>query len=221
MVKLLVALTVLATQFYVLYFMRTDPVIPERSTFAEFPMQVDGWRCSASEEISDEIMEKLQATDYFSCLYSRVGEPEPAAAAEPVHLYIGYHAQQARSGGAGAGAIHPPEHCLPGSGWDIIDASVVPMTVGGRDGEAKRFVIAKGNERNLVYFWYDSRGRVVARSHEKIFYTFLDRALTGRTDGALVRLTVRVGGEGLEEADETVARFKEAVGPELGAFLPH
>ena len=26
-----------------------------------------------------------------------------------------------------ATAIHPPEHCLPGSGWDVIDSQVVPI----------------------------------------------------------------------------------------------
>ena len=49
-------------------------------------------------------------------------------------------------------AMHSPKNCLPGSGWDVIDAKVVPLHF-GIPGEAKRFVIAKGRQRALVYFW--------------------------------------------------------------------
>ena len=82
-----------------------------------------------------------------------------------------------------ATAIHPPEHCLPGSGWDVIDARIVPIDV-GNGGEAKRFVIAKGNLRALVYFWYHSRGHVIARGPEKIVRMFFDRR-DHRTDRRL------------------------------------
>jgi EpsI family protein len=81
-------------------------------------------------------------------------------------------------------------------------------------------VIAKGNYRSLVYFWYHSRGRVIARNHEKILYMFLDRARTGRTDGSLVRFTVPIINGDVERAERAFARFSHSVTPELAAYLP-
>lgn len=227
MLKLCAAIAILGLQFYTLHYLRAEVVIPERPTFAEFPREIDDWRCLEPETLPDDILDKLQATDYLSCVFvpetsrgSRSGEGETAESG-PVHLYVGYHAHQATSGArGGAAAIHPPEHCLPGSGWDIIDAEVVPVAVNGRQGEAKRFLIAKGNQRNLVVFWYQSRGRVVANNHEKILYTFMDRALHGRTDGALVRMTVALQNENTEQAARRVAAFVEDVTPELDRYLP-
>lgn len=217
--KLIAAIAVLALQFYTLHHLRADPVIPERPTFSELPRQINGWSCLESETLTDEILDKLQVTDYFSCQFVR-DEAPPSAQKWPIHLYVGYHAEQANSGAKGAAAIHPPEHCLPGSGWDIVDAKVVPVTVDGRVGEAKRFVIAKGNQRSLVFFWYQSQGRVIAHSHEKILYAFLDRALKGRTDGALVRMTIPIENEDTEQAVERVDAFVADVTPVLDRFLP-
>ena len=111
-----------------------------------------------------------------------------------IGLYVGYHATQVREegGGAGENAIHPPAHCLPGSGWDIIDSRSVPLTFAGisdPDARAKRLIIAKGKERQLVYYWYQMWGRYVAEDWQKILYVGYSRATTGRTDGALVRFT--------------------------------
>jgi len=229
MVKLVLSLAVVGLQFYGLHYLRTDPVIPDRTTFAGFPREFGGWECRNPEELSADVMESLKATDYFSCVYLReTTRASPAAidGSQPripyVHLYIGYHAAQAQSGGTGAGmaAIHPPEHCLPGSGWDIVDARTLPVVVDGEPGEAKRFVIAKGDYRNLVYFWYQSRGRVIASNYDKIFYTFWDRTLRGRTDGALVRLTVPIPKKGPEAADAAIADLMAEVGPHLDAYVP-
>ncbi|MGY8736395.1 MAG: exosortase C-terminal domain/associated protein EpsI, partial [bacterium] len=125
-----------------------------------------------------------------------------------------------------ATAIHPPEHCLPGSGWDVIDSQVVPINFlaeagAGPAGEAKRFIIAKGNQRSLVYFWYHSRGRVIARSHHKIFWMFLDRARLGRTDGSLVRFTVPIQFGDEEAAEATFQEFARTVTPLLSDYVPN
>ena len=133
---------------------------------------------------------------------------------------IGYHQTQTRTSEGGETIIHPPEHCLPGSGWDIIDTQIVPIDYGG-GGEAKRVIIAKGNKRNLVYFWYQSRGRVLARNHEKILYMFLDRATDRRTDGSLVRFTIPIRHGDEEEAETTFRSLAEAVTPLLPRFVPN
>ncbi|NIW38146.1 MAG: exosortase-associated EpsI family protein, partial [Gemmatimonadetes bacterium] len=59
-----------------------------------------------------------------------------------------------RGGGKSRSSIHPPAHCLPGSGWDVIKNRTVKLDFPGLpqpDATAKRVIVAKGNARQLVY----------------------------------------------------------------------
>jgi len=221
MKKIAAASIVLALNAYVYWYFGSVEVIPPRTEFTVFPDEVEGWECTRRETLDEQTLNNLQVTDYLSCSF--VQTDMPAAA----HLYIGYHERQTRDRESGkATAIHPPEHCLPGSGWDVTNSDIVPIKLdsegaGPTEGEAKRFIIAKGNQRALVYFWYQSRGRVIARSHEKIFWMFLDRARYGRTDGSLVRFTVPIQFGDEQAAEETFMDFANAVTPLLTDYVPH
>ena len=220
--KIAAALVFLALNGYVYWYMGSAEVIPARAEFTHFPDRLDDWRCVQRESLDEETIDNLMVTDYLACNFVNPADQVSS------HLYIGYHERQTRDRDSGkATAIHPPEHCLPGAGWDVIDSQVVPISLtrngvaDGVQGEAKRFVIAKGNQRALVYFWYHSRGRVIAQSHHKILYMFLDRASQGRTDGSLVRFTVPIV-HGDEEAAEAVfEEFAGVVTPMLDDFVPN
>lgn len=216
MAKLLVALLFLGLNGYVYWYMGNEEVIPPRTSFAEFPNALGEWTCSERDVLEPEILNNLKLTDYVSCNYFDGGDRPP------VHLYVSYHERQTRDRNTGeVAAIHPPEHCLPGSGWDVIDSRVVPLDL-SIPGEAKRFVIAKGTQRALVYFWYQSNGRVVARNHHKIFWMFLDRTLRARTDGSLVRFTVPIELDQDETAAEAAFQsLASQVAPLLPAYVPN
>ena len=220
MIKFVVAALFIALNFYVYNGLGAGAEIPQRQTFSEFPMEVGDWQCQERGEMDAEVLGALGATDYLICNYRR------AETGDLVNVYVGYHATQVREEGGGAdeNSIHPPEHCLPGAGWDVIDSQVVPLDVAGIDGkpgEAKRFVIARGKDRQLVYFWYQSRGRVIARSHQVILYRFWDRATLNRTDGALVRLTIPLMQRDPESAERTFRDFADTIGPMLADYLPN
>ena len=215
MTKFLVAFVILGLNTYVFWYLGNEEVTPPREEFISFPDELDGWRCQNRERIDDATMANLRVTDYISCTF--VNASQKAA----THLYIGYHERQTRDRESGVAAvIHPPEHCLPGSGWDVIDSRIVPIDV-GTGGEAKRFVIARGNQRSLVYFWYHSRGHVIARNHHKIIWMFLDRARYGRTDGSLVRFTIPINFGDVEAAEASFAEFANAVTPLLDEYVPN
>jgi len=215
MIKFLAAFLVLSLNAYVYWYMGSEEVIPARSEFTEFPNQLGEWQCRNRETMDDEILGNLMVTDYISCAYTNPTKDNLT------HLYVGYHERQTRDRESGkATAIHPPEHCLPGSGWDVIDSQIVPIDV-GPGGEAKRFVIAKGNERALVYFWYHSRGHVIARNYQKIMWMFLDRARLGRTDGSLVRFTIPINNGNVDAAEASFQEFASAVTPLLHEYVPN
>jgi EpsI family protein len=219
MAKLAVALAFIALNFYAYHYFATEVVIPPRSEFSSFPDALRGWTCIEREMMTPEIRANLGASDYLLCTF------ENAELDEEVNVYIGYHETQVRKAGGGGGenSIHPPEHCIPGSGWDIIDLRVVEMDLPGLPGSpgtAKRAVIAHGDARQLTYFWYQSRGRVLARNHEVILYRMLDRATRHRTDGALMRFTVPIHDGDVETAESAFRDLAGKIAPHVGSYVP-
>jgi EpsI family protein len=218
MTKLAVALAVLALNFYTYHYFARNAVIPSHESFASFPLEAGDWRCKEKQVLDEAVLENLGATDYLICDYYR-------ADSTLVQVYVGYHATQIREegGGSGENSIHPPAHCLPGSGWDIIDSRTVPLDLPGLpqpDATVKRLVIARGNARQLVYYWYQSQGRVISEDWKKILYVSFDRATRRRTDGSLVRFTIpilRDDEEGAERAFESLAR---QILPILQRYIP-
>lgn len=216
MIKLAVALGFLALNAYIYHWMARDSVIPPRESFEAFPLELDDWTCPERQMLEGKVLRNLGAKDYLICDFRR---DHPA---EVVSLYIGYHETQIREegGGAGENSIHPPAHCLPGSGWDIVDNQTVPLEVAGLPVEhatAKRLIIAKGELRELVYYWYQSRGRVISQDWQKIVFVGWDRAVRGRTDGSLVRFTIPIRRRGGEERAEEAFH---SLAPKVLALMP-
>lgn len=218
MTKLAAALLFLALNFYTYHQLARTAEIPSRTSFDEFPMQLDAWSCQERLEIEPKVWQQLGATDILLCDYLRADPPSR------VLVYVGYHATQVREegGGSGENSIHPPAHCLPGSGWDIIDNRTVPLTFPGRDApvQVKRLLIARGDARQLVYYWYQSQGRVVAADWQKIIYVGWDRATRGRTDGSLVRFTIPVVRGDEQSAEQAFQDLAPLVFERLDAYVP-
>ena len=175
MSKLLVAFAFVGLNAYVYYFLASDEVHPPRHSMSDFPLTLGDWSCAEREEMTEDVLANLGVTDYLICTYQR---RHPAGF---VNVYVGYHESQVRKegGGSAGGLIHPPKHCLPGSGWDIIDSAREVLDFPGLPGapaEVNRLIIAKGDARQLVYYWYQERGRVIADDWMKILYQFWDRA---------------------------------------------
>ena len=190
-----------------------------RLHFAEFPTYLGAWECARRERLSTGVVGLLGVTDYLQCGYVR---PDPPAL---VSVYVGYHAHQLQPGNdpTRVSEIHTPRHCFPGAGWEIVAARVTRLDLPGLPGgpaDVNRLLIGKGNQRQLVYYWYQSRGRVIAQEWEKTFYLLWDHARRRRTDGALVRFSIPIfdGKEG--EAEAQFRDLARDLLPRLGSFLP-
>jgi EpsI family protein len=218
MLKVVTALLFLGANFYTYHYLARDAVIPPRESFASFPLELGEWSCPEHGEVPPKVWRNLGATDMLLCNYVR-------PPGESVNVYVGYHATQIRKEGGGSreNSIHPPAHCLPGAGWDIIDNRTVRLEGMGLPGEptrVKRLIIAKGQARQLVYYWYQSRGRVIAEDWRKILDVGLDRALRGRTDGSLVRFTVPILRGDEEAAERQFRELAPLVVSRLDPYVP-
>ena len=100
-------------------------------------------------------------------------------------VYVGYYPYQVRGR-----TIHSPKNCLPGTGWEAFDTGVETISVDGRSYAVNRYLLANGEARAVVYYWYQGRGRVAANEYAVKWDLLRDAALHGRSEEALVRVVV-------------------------------
>src|SRR5262245_60239076 len=189
---------------------------PVRMSFSVFPMEIGSWQGVQNPPFTARVLEVLGLDDYISRYYYRPGK-------SAVDLYIGYWKSQQQGG-----AIHSPQNCLPGAGWEPVSQGQLtfadPRNPGGEPLSVNRYVIRKGLDRQLVLYWYQSRGRVVGSEYWSKIYLVLDAARYNRTDAALVRLIARVNGTTAEaemDAERQTLEFAKVLLPSLGAYLPN
>ena len=181
-----------------------DHRTPERARFDSFP-EFDGY-ASQSAPVSNRALELLNLTDYVSRNYKQESD------GRVVNLYVGYHSAQ-RQGST----IHSPNHCLPANGWFIKDRQRVRLP-GQLDNQIiNRMVVASGEQRRLVYYWYQGRGRIVHDEFLAVLYRAADVALLNRSDEALVRISVSGDDPAAEAA---LIDFLRLVVPTLEPYIP-
>ncbi len=138
--------------------------------------------------------------------------------AEPyVDLFIAYFPSQ-RAGDT----IHSPKHCLPGAGWLPLESSRIRVPIASRTGvPMNRYVIGKGDDRQLVLYWYYAHERAVASEYSAKFYLVTDSIRMNRSDGAMIRLTTPLrNGESSDQAEQRLLSFANEISPQLDRFIP-
>jgi EpsI family protein len=187
--------------------------VPLRASFDTFPMQLGEWRGVAQPKMNEQVERVLGADDYLTRAYfrDRTG----------IGLFIGYWKSQ-RQGDT----IHSPMNCLPGSGWEPMASRHLsfpdPRQPQGPALTVNRVTIQKGLEKQLVLYWYQSHGRIVASEYWGRFYLMADAMRLNRTDGSIVRVIAPVG-EGADaeaRAEASALRFIGELLPRLESFLP-
>jgi EpsI family protein len=134
-----------------------------------------------------------------------------------VFLFIAYFPSQ-RAGDT----IHSPKNCLPGAGWEPVRAERVTINVAGhKPFQANRYLIAKGDERQLVLYWYWAHDRAVASEYAAKFYLVTDSIRMRRTDGSLVRLSTPLApNESVEAAEQNLVAWAGKIVPVLNTYVP-
>jgi len=156
--------------------------------------------------IGDDEVHASGVTDYINRGYDIGG-------VAPVTLYIGYHATQ-----QGDKRMHSPTLCLPGSGWTPVASNIVPVSVEGKSVGVNRYVLQKSNQRILVYYWFQGRGRITTGQAALKMNAMKDALLAHRDEEALVRIVVPVGDRTWQDPIGTTGLVPDSVATQLASL---
>ena len=202
---LIAAFVMLSLVSLAMYAVPNKPaVFPDRQPFSIVPKYIGEWE-GQRQYLDPQIERVLGADDFLTMVYSH---PEYDA---PVDFFVAYYDKLTEGEG-----VHSPEVCIPAGGWEMSKIRSDSVDVGLDTGPItmNRAVIQKGYERQLVYYWFEQRGRRITNDFAAKAYAIWDAATTGRFDGGLVRVITPI------RANETEARAEERLRAYLSTAMP-
>ena len=157
----------------------TQQQVPPAAPLTSLPTEIDGYT-GRNEVVPEDQRQIAGMSDYVMRIFSR-------DSSDVFSVYVGYYDYQVQGK-----SIHSPKNCLPGAGWETMQESTARVTAGGRSYPVKRYLLANGAARAMVYYWYQGRGRIESNEYKVKWDLLRDAALHGRTEEALVRIVVPV-----------------------------
>jgi EpsI family protein len=185
--------------------------VPLIGPLSDFPRELAGWRMVKEGYVDAETQAVLQADDTLTRTYASPKFQQPP------NLFVAFFKTQ-RTGKA----PHSPKNCLPGSGWEPSREDHLNVVVSdfAQPIEVNRYVVARGEERSVVLYWYQSQRRVVASEYRAKMWTVADAIRYNRTDTALVRVVVPILGNDEKTAEQVAVEFVQAFFGTLRRHLP-
>lgn len=143
------------------------------------PREIAGW-AGRDYEIPEDEQRVAGMSSYLLRVHGDAGNGDPAFT-----LYVGYYESQMQGR-----TIHSPKNCLPGAGWEALESRVAEIPTALGPVAVNRYVLQRGDEKALVLYWYQGRGRVAANEYRVKLDLLRDAALHRRSEEALARVMV-------------------------------
>ena len=206
-IRLGVTAAILLSAFILLHSVSHGESVVPQQPLRNLPYTVGKWS-GQEHPLSERMVQAVSVSDYTNRFYFADG-------LLPVQLYVGYYGSQ-KTGDT----IHSPKNCLPGSGWDPIRSGFATISVAGeRKIIVNEYVIQQDQNKQLVFYWYQGRGRVIASEYAGKFWMVADAISRNRTDGALVRLITPIT-DNEAGARSRLVGFTQSLFPQLDEMIP-
>lgn len=198
---------ILLLQGAVVYLLVRGEQPPIPPALPTLPPEIGSWKQVSDQPMQPEVLAYLKPDTYIDRNYSSKGS------ASQINLFVAYF----KSLKSGYGP-HSPSVCLPGAGWLEKSYSLVELPVPGerRSVPAHRFLLEKGDQKVLVFYWYQNGRHVWAEEFWAKLYMLPDLVRHHHSDVALVRVVMPLeGGTTVEAAEAGVSDFVRTVFPPL------
>jgi EpsI family protein len=182
---------------------------PPAKPMSEFTKDIGNYRSMADLPFDQDTLKVLGVTDYVNRVYF-----------SPTQGDLGLMIEYFRTQRTGA-TIHSPKHCLPGAGWQPTQSEIYQLPLDdGRKVPVNLYTIRKDLDEQIVLYWYQSHGRVVASEYWGRFYMVYDALRLNRTDAAMVRIIAPVRNGDAEAARQQAIGFAKQVAVEVEQVIP-
>ena len=185
--------------------------IPIAKSFSQFPLRFGQWS-GQLQSMDQAFIEELDLSDYIIGNYHN-------GSGSAVNFYTAYYDSQRKGE-----SIHSPSSCLPSGGWEFHQAGRTEISLTNDPIlwiPVNRAVMSNSGRKQLSYYWFPMRGRVLTNIWQMKWYNFWDALTRQRTDGALVRLITPINSnETIADADLRLQAFTRDLVPVLNDFLP-
>ena len=186
------------------------PFAPARTSLEAFPTQL-GELVGVDLPILRDDLETLGPGEFLQRRYADGRIERPG-----VDLYLAYLP------GEHALYKHALQDCLTGSGWSMVESGTTTLKFEGEGPfQARRYLIARGTDRQLVVFWYWTHGRRVTTVDPLNLFIMFDSLRLNRKDSAMIRLSTPLQpDEAPHQAEQRLLAFGRVVNPLLDEYIP-
>jgi len=207
--RTLIITVLMALTFVIHLYADTAENTPLVKPFSAFPTRIGDWSGRESR-FDPKVYDILGVDDSFLADYT-------SSEGRQINVYIGYYQSQ-REGDL----IHSPKNCMPGAGWKIIRTTTERVALGNGDQnmDVIKMVLQKGPHKQAMYYWFHSRGRIIASEYAQKIYMVIDSITRQRTDEAFVRLIAPIAPGAEDQAFNDLSAFTRLLMPLLGQHLP-
>ena len=206
--RVVLSLACLSAALMLLQSRSQGEAMPLRRGLETFPARIGAWLGQEATLLEVEVLNVLKVNDYLMRRYVD-------NAGRSLWLYVGYWETQRKGA-----QPHSPKNCLPGSGWEPLEVSILSVPVaGGRTLAVNRLIVQKSADREVVLYWYRAQGSDVAGEVSAKISMVRNAITRNRTDGALIRVSSPVQ-DTVEQTSDRLVAYVQAMYPTLAEFLP-
>jgi len=209
--RILTVLLLFAATWYMLHMTPEVTPVPIKKTLGSFSPQIGKYRLADAFQSSADVIKLLGVDDYIQ--YNYVDDSKM-----PINLYVGFYRAVGVTGG-----YHSPKNCIPGGGWGIDAVKTVVLATGiegQKSASVSQMLIRNGAQYQVVLYWYQNRGRIIASEYWEKIYQVIDALFMGRRDGTFVRIMATVPNADIAATEARVKTFAEDVMVLLEQHIP-
>jgi EpsI family protein len=196
-VILILALTAAFTSF-----IGNEKIPPQSDVFTKkIPYCVGPWVGGKDIEVDARTIETLETNDVLTREYSG---PKGVS----IMLCIAFSGESRK-------AVHPPEICLSGGGWNLTEKKLITVP-GEKEFEAIKLVLEMGDSKHVVLYWYKAGKDFTADFYNQQFSFVKNILMGGDVSCGLIRVSTLIKEDtSVEEALSWLTDFAQALMPYL------
>lgn len=209
--RLIIVLVLFAVTFLFVQSTNSVQEVAIKKPLNTFPDKIGEYELIHSTKLIDSVVSVLQVDDYINYNYRTPNGLK-------INFYVSYFSAVGIKGG-----YHSPRNCIPGGGWGIAAIEPFGLDINrSKPGKVNinAMTIQRGEEEQIVLYWYQNRGRIITSEYWEKIYLVWDALTKRRRDGSFIRVMAYIPKGRKDEVMRHLKDFSEQAMSLLDDYLP-